>query len=1123
MPTEKKPMLHLILGRAGSGKTEYLRSLLQASCGQETVLLLVPEQSSFQNERAMLRRLGAKEAKRVQVFSFSRLAEYAFLQYGGAAGRRLDDGGRSVLMSLALEQVKDQLEFYRKSAEHTELIGLLLNVSAEFKMCEIRPQDLQETALRANASSMPSALRQKMQELSLILSAYDALVAQSYIDPQDDLTRFTALLQEHSMFQDAVIGIDEFQSFTVQEYQVIRAMLAQGADVHVALCADALEDPEQGVGLFSLVRRTAKNLMRMAKEEGHPVAVPVILEPGKRFEAPGIAALEEGIYRTARPGRKPSDGVTIYEAKDLYDEAEYTAATIRHLVMQENYRYRDFAVIMRTPESYYGILDAALEHRDIPCFMDEPQKTDSEPIMRLVLSAFQAVKSGFASDDLFVCLKTGLFSLTAEEIAELENYTFLWNISGKKWRESWDQHPQGFAERWSEQDTALLEHLNELRLRVIEPLETFAKRLIDTDGEGMAEAVYRLLEQVNTAEALRTEAKKLEDSGRPDLAERQLRLWDMLMEVLDQAALVLRGENINAVRFAELLRLIIQTKEIASIPQGLDEVTVGAANRIRTEAPKVVFLLGAVQGEFPLAPGSLCVFNDTERRELIALGLPLNDTVEGMAVQERFLAYSAMCAPSQRLYISWASGGAGGESRLPSSIVTEARAVLQDVQTDMARLLPPAYFANAQKPAFELAAQLWGQDTELSAALKSIFAKEEQHRPKILALERAAQKKPFAFADSNFAKALFGNDMHLSATQIESFYLCHFQYFCRYGMRAKERRPAELDALEYGSLMHYLLEHLFREMGAQVLNEMEPPALRAEIVRLLEEYLEKKLGGKHNKTARFAYLFSRLADAALVIVQHTARELCQSEFVPKFFEYPIGGEGNPQMILPLPDGSTVSLNGKIDRVDIMKKGDTEYLRVVDYKTGKKEFKLSDVLYGVNVQMLLYLACLSSGSVKPSGVLYVPASPPAVAIARGTSAEKRQQEEDKKLRMNGLIVEDEAIIRGMEPAGQGKYIPVTLKDGVPAKKDSVVSPGELQKVLDHVTELVSGMAQELHKGKIAAIPLSGEYNACAWCPYGPVCGHEENDPAREMRKWDRDAVLKELFQNKPLEKEDAPNG
>ena len=180
-------MLHFLLGRAGSGKTTAVRARLKAlaESGEGALCLLVPEQASFENERALLRLLGPRGAARVEVLSFSRLCDALSRRYGGGAGRRLDDGGRAILMSLALDAVRDQLQFYRRSAQGTQLVSLLLQADAEFCSCAISPQQLREAA----AGAAEPSLKQKVEELSLILSAYRALVHQSWLDPREDLDR----------------------------------------------------------------------------------------------------------------------------------------------------------------------------------------------------------------------------------------------------------------------------------------------------------------------------------------------------------------------------------------------------------------------------------------------------------------------------------------------------------------------------------------------------------------------------------------------------------------------------------------------------------------------------------------------------------------------------------------------------------------------------------------------------------------------------------------------------------------------------------------------------------------------------------------------------------------------
>lgn len=1109
-------MLHLLLGRAGSGKTYTVRSRLQhlAAAGNERLFLLVPEQASFENERALLHLLGPKDAGRISVLSFSRLCDALFHHYGGGAGRRLDDGGRAVLMSQAVDQMKDSLQFYRRSAQGTELVQMLLNAHAEFKTCGISPQDLREAA---GQFDLP-LFRQKLTELSQILECYEALVAQSWLDPQDDLTRAAACLGKHSFFQNSIVYIDEFQSFTKQQYAVLRQLMRQATETTAALCTDKLEDSDHGMGLFSIVRQTAAALIRTAKEESVRVAPPEILQNSSRYASRDLQETEAHFYRAESfVPTVENERITLYEAADPYEEAAFAGAQIRRLLIDGKCRARDIAVIARDIDSYRGIIDTALETYEIPYFMDMSRDITHEPLMRFLLSAFAVVRTGFDSETLFTYIKTGLAGVSADESAALENYCFTWKISGKAWHSPFTANPEGFAQNFTPQAQRQLESLEKARQRIVKPLEKFAAATADTDGISISKSAYQLLIDTKAPQHLKGLAASLEKAGTPALADDTLRLWDVLMQALDQCALTLGEQPIARSRFEELLRMVIANSQMSSIPQGLDQVTVGSADRIRVENPKVVFILDTAKDDFPKAPGTAGVFSFPERLSLIRGGLPLNDTLAGVDIQERFLAYAAVSAPSDRLYLSWPAAGTDGKAKFPSTIISEMQRILLHPKIQTAETLPAGFFASNRKAAFSQLSRCWKQGTAQEAALKALFA-EETDAPRLAALERASDHTPQQFTDPVCAQTLFQKDMHISASQAETYALCPFQYFCKYGLHAKERRAAELDPMEYGSLMHYLLEQLFRQTGAKQLHEMSDEELQQMIAKLITDYVSQQMGVSAQDEPRFHYLLKRLASAAAVITAHIAEELCQSDFVPSDFELPIGPDGIPSLHLTLADGGSVELVGKIDRVDTWQADGRTWLRVVDYKTGKKKFSVSDILYGMNMQMLLYLAALyENGCEKyqnpaPAGILYMPAAVPSTPAERTMSRQKQTEQQEKKLRMSGLVRDDPAILTAMEKNAAGKYIPVKLKAGVPNGAGSAVSGPQMEMLLKYVKRKIQQMAQQLHSGCVAALPLNGKnYDACTWCPYAPVCGHDVNDTVRTMDSPKPEQALQKIME------------
>ena len=1094
-------MLQFVLGRSGSGKTHYMRKALVdlGLAGRGGLMMLVPEQYSFETEKAIMHMAGPVRADEIGVYSFTRLAETVFRSEGGVAGRRLTDGGRRILMSNAIAACADRLEVYSATAKGARLTDLMLTAVNEMKLCGISHEQLAETA-----GLLPErGLGRKLSEISLIYGVYEALVEASFLDSRDDLTRLAELLETSEFFRGATVLVDSFDGFTTQEFRVLERILQKAETVVVSLCTDGLDD--RGTGLFTLTNRTRRKLTQLARESQVKLAPPVVLTGAPRFQNPNLALLESQLFCAEETlAGEDSEGVHVFLAQDVYEEAEYAAATIRNLVMERGYRYRDFLIICRSPERYYGSLDVALSKREIPCFVSEPARVDAEPVMRFALGAFEAVQSGLRTDDLLEMLKTGVSGFTAEEISELENYAFLWKISGAAWREPFVRHPRGFGVEMTPEDETALIRLNGLRERLVVPLNRFSQATQDGTGAGISAAVYRLLCDFRLEETLPRYCARLEEAGEAALSAKQLRVWELLMGILDQMHSILGEKAVKREHYYRLLREVISAEDVSEIPQTLDEVIFGTVEQVRQSSPKVTFLIGAVQGEFPLLPKSSGVFSDAERKELIALELPLGDPLEMKTIEERFLAYSAATLSSERLYLTCPLS-ADREDKEPSELVNAVQNIFPGLRAESG--LPDEYFANSREATFSRMAARFSENTPEAAALRLLFEGEPDYEGRVEALRRAADQEPERIADPGLAREFFGSDPYLSASQIETYHSCRFRYFCRYGLNARERRPAEVDVMQYGTLMHYLFEQVFRSGAQRDAGEEELAAL---VDRLIREYAETNLGGYGLLSGRQQYRLRRMAQSAVILIRHVEEELSQSRFEPEHFELKLGSGGLPPLKVETPEGRTVTVGGTIDRVDLYRTSKGDYVRVIDYKTGRKEFRLSDVLHGMNMQMLVYLAALvENGGSLPAGILYMPSAGPLVSAERGMDEDKIRREAEKQLRMNGLVLSDGEIIQAMEEGAKGRFIPAALKDGAPTRTSSVLEPEALRTVLNYSTRLIATMADELCRGRVEAEPNLVNTSACRYCPYDAVCGREYSERDVKTEKLAPEEVLEEM--------------
>ena len=1013
------------------------------------------------------------------------------------------------------------MDIYFRHRESPALAAKLLDLVAECRQCAVTPTELQ-----AAADKLPdSVLRRKSRELALILDLYDTLVARSFIDDQDDLTRLNDTLLDHSFFHGRIVAIDAFKSFTVQEQRILSRILAQAQEVYLTLCTDTLADTQSGMGLFSPVQRTARRVISLAKQQNVPVAAPVILAEQRRFRSKALGYLEHTVFHPeAGPFPDETEDLFLCTAQDKAAQCDFVARTAKRLIREEGLRCRDMAIIARDADAYREEMIAALRRYGVPAFEDSRQPIDSQPLIAFVRAGLEAAQS-FGTEPVLRYLKTGLTDFVLEEISELENYMLEWNISGSRLLSAFTQHPEGYGNVFQEQDRQKLACLNGLRERATQPLVHLRDACQGVDGAQIARAAYAFLEETNAAKHLRAFAQSLSSAGEEALALEQGRIWDLLMALLSQCAIALEGHPMPLSRFAQLFDAVLSSQEIGTIPQGLDEIPLGSADRMRASSPRIVFLLGANEGEFPRTPASNGVFSDAERRRLIELGLEMTDPYDQQAVEERLLAYQALSAARERLYVCHTRSDGEGASQTGSVIVSELNRLFPhcirfdaDEEDALARV-------EGESPAFLLTASRWGKRDPLSAALKRYFASRPDYAGRLAGVGRAACHAPARFENPENARRLFGDQLYLSASRVEVYHKCRFQYFCRYGLNAQPRKIAKLDPLSSGTVVHDVLERLLREHSPQALHEMGPKKRAEEIESLLLSYLEEKMGGAQEKPKRFSYQFARLSVVLEEVVGRLCAEFLHSSFEPIDFELRIDKDGLvAPYSLPLPDGGTLQIKGSIDRVDRMERDGKAYLRVVDYKSGGKEFLLSDVLNGLNMQMLIYLMCLWQngaqryGEVVPAGILYMPVKSTPATLGRNATQAEIDKARAKACRMSGMVLDHSLVIDGMEEDGKGIFIPVRReKDG--GMKGTLINLTQLSRLQKKMDGILTEMGESLHRGEIGAVPSfgAGYDRVCDWCDYKSVCGYEPGAPVRPIEKLTHAQSLERL------EKEETHHG
>ncbi len=1103
-------MLKIIRGRAGSGKTELLFKLIEEVLNNENgaPVLIVPEQFSFVTERELLRHLGAAKTKRVTVTSFSRLAKTKLREQNTGLLPTADDGIKAVTMKKALDSLEGRLNIFAGLGENTGSLNSLTVFNKQLKLSGASDEDFD----RFFENSDNAFLNEKLKELLLISDTYEAILKNGYFDDTDALKLFNESEACASFFEGKTVFVDSFRSFSSPELDCIGTAAQLSNDVYITLCT---EKPAEADGPFEFTADFEAKLISAAKKKNVKISNPIELRASKGYSE-DISYIEQNIYSENAVPKASSDGtVKILKCDDKLSECRAVACEIKKLLRSGKYRLRDIVIIERTANSYKKELTDTLLSYGIPVYKDSKRPLEFEALFAFCFACLDCITESFSTENIMRCLKSPLSPLTFEESARLEKYSLVWGVQGKAWLSDFTLNPEGFGVADSEKSKEELLKLNELRKRAVLPLAKFKKEAEGKTGLDICKAFFAFLSEICVTDRLFNVYKNLEEDGFPEEADRVKRSWGQLIRVLDDLASFCRDEYISLKKWYGYFKTLAVSREVGDIPQGLDEVTVGNADRIRTSNVKVAFLVGVNRDEFPLVNVSGGILTDSDRLLLFENGIELRTPFEYAAKEERFIAYCALTAATEKLFLSYRTLSDGAATEC-SPLISDILSLLPEVKPVCVSKMSPEYRIESEASAFRELSAMYSVNDGKKTALLKYFSEKPEYKGRTEAVSRLFNKKPLEFENKKASTELFGENINISASRIEDYYKCPFGYFCRHGIKLKTLEKAELDPRQSGTAIHYVLERVLKHYGFKTLTTVEISELEKYISEVLDEYIDENMGGKENKTKRFMFLYTRLTEIVLTVVERLRAEFSVTSFEPVDFELKIG-EDIPPYKLPLEEGEA-RITGSVDRVDIMEKDGITYLRVIDYKTGKKEFNLSALLSGLNIQPVLYLMTLLEngreryGKALPAGILYLPSR---IGISDYLSERNPSEDEVENIKrasgkLSGMLLSSPVSLNGMGVDRFPDYLPVSYNSKGDSLKGNYYSVSQFKTLSKIIDSEITDMGNALHKGKTEIMPsVFKNKSPCEYCKYRTVCEREDSDPFKELSSLRHTEALKIL--------------
>ena len=1123
--------LRFYFGPSGSGKSHRIYEEIMQRAAQEpgrNFLIIVPDQFTMQTQKDLVMRSDRGGILNIDVLSFGRLSHRILEEVGTKEMPVLDDTGKSLVLQKVAADLKEQLPAMGSLLHKQGYIHEVKSAISEFMQYGISTQDMDKLIASAEKRG---ALAMKLRDLKTLYRGFQDYIKDHFITTEETLDVLRRSLAKSRILQGSVVVFDGFTGFTPIQNRLIQELMRVCAETIVTVTIGAEEDPYQPDGeqkLFHLSKKTVSDLVKLAAEAEVERGEDVFVKGGiKRFtQAPALCYLEQNLFRYQyEPYTEKQQELCMFEALSPREEVHQTALYIRNLIREQEFNYRDIAVVIGDLEGYASYVETEFGQLEIPCFIDRTRGIVLNPMIEYIKSALQLYIKDFSYDTVFHFLRSGMVDISREEIDELENYVIRTGARGYRtysrlFTRRTEKMQQGSGQDDTERAEETLERLNRIRQQFADTVEILHMAPRAKAGE-YVDHLYDFLEQNQVQQKLLNYQQQFEQEGDLAKAREYAQIYRLVMDLLDQIYGLLGEEEISLQEFADILDAGFGEITVGTIPQNVDRIVVGDMERTRLKQVKVLFFLGVNDGNIPKNASKGGIISDMDREFLIESGTEMAPSPRQQMYIQRLYLYLNMTKPSQRLYLSYAKVNSDGKGIRPSYLIDTVRKLFPQLVVEYPQNRSRIeQIEGRQEGARYLAEELreYADGTLREEERQDFYLMYRAYEADAEGRDRLTAAAFRRYKESGLsrivARALYGRQLENSVSRLETYAACACRHFLQYGLSLREREEFGFEVSDMGNVYHAVLENFagkLAESGRTWWDFEENFA--AKVVReAIEGYAATYGETVLYSSARNEYAITRMSRILTRTVLTLQQHLKQGSFQPDDYELSFRfAEDLDSIHVDLSEEEKMHLQGRIDRIDVSEDAEHVYVKVIDYKSGNKKFDLAALYYGLQLQLVVYMnAAMELESRKhpdkeivPAALLYYHIDDPTIETPVELTDEQINEQILAKLRMNGVVNSDPEVVERLDHYLQDKsaVIPVEKKkDGSFSARSGILSREEMQLVSAYVDAKIRDIGREILDGKIAANPYEkGNEEACTYCAYKKVCGFDGSIPGYEKRQ------------------------
>lgn len=1113
-------MINLIISKSPKENSQYIYKQIEKDLkAKQKSFLIVPEQYTLQSDINLIDNIDFTTIMDAKVLSFSSLSSFILDRTGGLSDELLSKSGKVMLISNILADLNDQLKLFKNKHQNTDFINDIESLISNIKDNKF-DEDFYKT-IQHNLDD--GVMKLKFEEAKLIYETYQKRIEGNLIDSEDRLSQVTEKLKEADFLRGANFYFDKFDYISDIKLEFLAELNKLGAYITVALTLDK-KFLKNELGRDTEIYNMAYKFYRSLAE------IDQIKETDldqKNNQAPDIKHLIEN-FDKYNPNKYESipTNINVLESSSTRSEVENTALIINKLIKGKKLRYKDIALYITDLDEYENEIKKIFNRSAIPVFFNKTKKLADNHLVKTYFALLRLVIYGFNKHDLNYFIRSNLFDFgenSLEKVITFQNYISSRNIKGSMFLDDkyfamdrdfyqnlYENDPKGdgkFADKEKE-----FELINDMRAKILEligPLLEISKE--NHPISTLIEKIYQVISNEGFIRGISNYQNILLESDDLESFEENDQVWDKFIGILEEIVAIMGDRENFLAAIYDIVFAVSHDIEIGIIPPTKDHIIVTSFASPRIPSRPLSFALGLNDTFFPSKSNTEFVFGKEDKDKLKALGLDLKIYEEDNDEREKLNLYK-MFTESSQIYLSFALANREGAGINKSLVLNNILNIFPKLKiTDLTSLTKEdLVYSEALSRDFALD-RLWkirkGQSLDKKDEIFSKtyinFTRDFGDYKRLMAGLYYSNDKNNIRLDT--ARELFPKN-HFNISQIESYSKCPYRHFVNYGLGPDIGENYDVDHRELGTIVHNSLEDVTRLIKDTDLENITSEDIDQLLAENFNSSVEKMMDSARRSDPRNKFILDNIIKNTKNSSKEIISQLQAGDFKVADVEVDFGYGKEGDLPAVFVDDENY-LRGRIDRID--RAGD--FIRIIDYKTGNKTFKLVNVLNGLDLQLLVYMmsASADNSEITPIGSFYMPLADELQRLSETYDKSVIDQLAKDKFKMNGLLVKVSDQVLRLIDKNFDDFKDIGVID---RKNTDILTIEENEQIEKFAKDLVSTYIKEIKIGNIKLNPIryNSSQNECQYCDFKGICKFDESIDQDKYRDFDKSKNLTDLM-------------